>query len=284
MSDIFFVVFRASENQSITNVCFCPPCSAVKERRNSTSGFAQQIKGRSDEKVAHIRYMSQPIPQHARTQAELGLVVGIDEPELAAEHGKSFFFGKTLELFHRYARFANTHQLVHVLFLNPAAFENAAVQRQRQQMQERRVRAEPAAAYLLVTAKGHVPRRESEERYPAGTEKTHCCMQESRLVGYMLYHVVRKHNVELSVEPAVAVEHIAAHKAAFHPVLGKTSAPVLCARPLYPLPLRRSRVRQTVRGCPLRRSLSRARALQGLAPLPVRYTVYNKPRWWWQVR
>ena len=96
-------------------------------------------------------------------------------------------------------------------------------------MQERRVRAEPAAAYLLVTAKGHVPRRESEERYPAGTEKTHCCMQESRLVGYMLYHVVRKHNVELSVEPAVAVEHIAAHKAAFHPVLGKKRLRLLYA-------------------------------------------------------
>lgn len=90
--------------------------------------------------------------------------------------------------------------------------------------------AETAAAYLLMTAKGHGPGGEGHEEEAIGTKVTYCLRQEQGLLKDMLYDVVAYHYVK-SLPQVVQTEDVCGYETTCLAVSGEKAI-----RLIYPAP------------------------------------------------
>ena len=134
----------------------------------------------------------------AGPEAELGLIMGVDQPQAAVDLLQAGAAQQTLEEFYRSSRPLDFQELGNSRGTLPAPLQNPAVQPGRQQVKIRKAGQPAVGTHLLVAAERHLPGREGDE-CKAGTGfkiRSHAA-HELILVPDMLDDVVAENQVKL---------------------------------------------------------------------------------------
>ena len=157
---------------------------------------AYDVEAGGREEIPHPRDCPYPPPQMPWTQPEFDFIVGIDEPQFAVDDSSPAFTCQTFKHLDSHPRRFDVHHLVDACLRFAARLQHGAVECPWQQVQERPVRHQTAAAYLLMPPEWHLPCRERHEDHAALADVPPEVGDETPLVRDVLKHVVAQHHVK----------------------------------------------------------------------------------------
>lgn len=120
----------------------------------------KHVEARCGKEIAQPGDGADPFPELARLEMELGLVMGVDEIEHTVQYAEGALADGTLEFLNGAFAALYVKQLGNHTRLLTEQLEHAFIHECGKQMEPGQVREELALAYLLVSAKGHLPGRE----------------------------------------------------------------------------------------------------------------------------
>lgn len=156
----------------------------------------QYIKARCGEEVSYMPHPPHRRPKKARTKTELRFVMGIDKEECSVANCE-MFVAQSFEQLDGTARLFYFKKLGSDACIFAESPQNAAIDASWQQVKPRQMRQQFASAYLLMSAKRHLPSRERHEDDALGAQEFTYLVQEQGLVHDVFYHVVADYQVEM---------------------------------------------------------------------------------------
>lgn len=174
------------------------------------------------EEVAEERDVVEAEAQTGRSEMELGLVVGADQPQLAFNNLKTSLFAEALELFRSHLRALDAQQLINLGWIFLEYSQVASVKAGRQEVHKRNFGADTAPTDLLVASERHLPGRESEEHDSVRLQELLYAGEEGRFVFRLdvLYHIVDQDDVK-TVVPSGHIQKVSADELARHIPFGE---------------------------------------------------------------
>ena len=131
---------------------------------------SKQVESRCRIEISEVFQTRQKTIEAARREAELLLIVGINEPERAPLQRVATVAAQPFEMLYRHSRPLDAQQFIDAVVAIAASPDNRLVERVRQQMDKGKFPCQ-TATNLLMTAERHLPRRKTEENQSVGLQK-----------------------------------------------------------------------------------------------------------------
>ena len=158
--------------------------------------LCQQVETGGGEEVAEILDAREGGGESSGSEAELLLVVGIDQPQLPVDDAEMAGAECFLKPFDGCPAAFDVEQFGDgTLVLFGQVAQDGCIKPVGQQMNERQLGAPPALAYLLVSAKRHLPSRKGSKENSLLFQKVADVGEEGLFRSNVLYHIVQDDDV-----------------------------------------------------------------------------------------
>lgn len=144
---------------------------------------SKQVESRCRIEISEVFQTRQKTIEAARREAELLLIVGIDEPERAPLQRVATVAAQPFEVLYRHSCPFDAQQFIDAVVAIAASPDNRLVERVRQQMDKGKFPCQ-TATNLLMAAERHLPRRETEENQSVGLQKRSDMLEKLAFVGF----------------------------------------------------------------------------------------------------